>query len=81
LETRIRAMPVRAASWFHHVVKECAGQELNLHIPEAAALQAVGLAHAQPTHVKRSSTGGSRTHRRSRRFELRRFSNLRTAPN
>ena len=33
------------------VICQCAGQELNLHIPEAAALQAVGLAHAQPTHV------------------------------
>lgn len=32
-------------------IRQCAGQELNLHIPEAAALQAVGLAHAQPTHV------------------------------
>ena len=31
--------------------RQCAGQELNLHIPEAAALQAVGLANAQPTHV------------------------------
>ncbi len=30
---------------------QCVGQELNLHIPEAAALQAVGLANAQPTHV------------------------------
>ena len=44
-----------------------------------AALQAVGLAHAQPTHVVRSGEGGSRT-RRSRRFELRRFADLRTAP-
>ncbi len=33
------------------VICQCAGQELNLHIPKAAALQAVGLAYAQPTHV------------------------------
>ena len=33
------------------IICQCAGQELNLHIPKAAALQAVGLAHAQPTHV------------------------------
>src|SRR5262249_49456396 len=46
-------------------VRKCAGQELNLHIPKAAALQAVRLANAQPTHVGFSSTGGSRTHRRS----------------
>ena len=30
---------------------ECAGQELNLHSSKAAALQAVRLASAQPTHV------------------------------
>ena len=47
-------------------------------IPKAAGLQAVGLANAQPTHVfkwrRRSRT------RRSPRFELGRFADLRTAP-
>ena len=32
-------------------MSQCDEQELNLHIPKAAALQAVGLANAQPTHV------------------------------
>ena len=43
-------------------------------------LQPAGPANAQPTHVV-SSTGGSRTHKRSPRFELGRFTCLRTAPN
>ncbi len=45
---------------------------------KAAALQAVRLADAQPTHGF-SGAGGSRT-RRSPRFELGRFADLRTAP-
>ncbi len=30
---------------------QCAGQELNLHIPKAGGLQPLELANAQPTHV------------------------------
>ena len=49
-------------------------------LPEAGGLQPPGHAHAQPTHDVRSiDAGGSRTHN-TRRFELRRFSGLRTAP-
>ena len=43
----------------------------------AEVLQTLGLARAQPTRVC-SARSGSRTHRRSRRFELRRFAGLRT---
>ena len=50
--------------------------------PAACGLQPRGLANAQPTHglFLSSSTGGNRTPRRSRRFELRRFTGLRTVP-
>jgi hypothetical protein len=44
---------------------------LNLHIPKTAALQAVGLADAQPTQVFKWRRRESNP--QSRRFELRRF--------
>ncbi len=47
---------------------------MNRQCPKACGLRPRGLANAQPTHGVVSSTGGSRTHRQSRRFELRRFS-------
>ena len=46
--------------------------------PEAGGLQPLRLANAQPTRP--SSTGGTRTHRHSPRFELGRFAGLRTVP-
>ncbi len=58
---------------------QCVGQELNLH-----SRRRVGYGHrGLPMPNRRvlfsaSSTDGSRTHKRSRRFELRRFTGLRT---
>ena len=61
-------------------VPECAGTELNRQSPEGRLVYSQrGL--PMPNRRKlpfASSTDGSRTHRHSRRFELRRFAGLRT---
>ena len=60
-------------------INQCVGQELNLH-----SRRRVGYGHrGLPMPNRRvlffaSSTGGSRTHKQSLRFELRRFAGLRT---
>ena len=63
---------------------KCVGQELNLQCPKAGGLRPPGHAHAQPTqsssnrqHVTRVGVEPTND---SPRFELGRFSNLRTVP-
>ena len=56
------------------------GQESNRQSPKASGLQPLRPANAQPTHVDSSDASESRTHKGSRRFELHRFTGLRTAP-
>ena len=80
-------MPIdeRAELFVAFQIDECVGQESNLQCHQAGGLQSLGHANAQPTHICSvkerfiSGTSGSRTHR-PRRFELRRFADLRTVP-
>ena len=66
-------MPIDERAMF-----QCAGQELNLHILEGWLLYR-RWARRCPADAFSSGTGGSRT-RRSPRFELGRFADLRTVP-